>query len=447
MATFVPNPDLDPTVAHAIQAAMDSLRTELLEQLSTGTATTATGGRAGTESLLRLETAISAIDGAGSQVELLGTLLEQAGAFAERTLFLVRDGAGFKGWAAYGFDSTADVADLAVDGNLDASSQTAIGQFMGGGASESLSVPFMLRGQVAGALYADRRSAQAALDGTALRILTYVAAQALETLPLRHSQESPQPPAAAPPEPAAPEESDAEFDRAIQGITPEQDVVASEDIVEIRRGTQGDPGLDSSASETVELGSAGYETAVPVSSPPAIDDGAELDVELPAADQLGAGDAASDFGLSDTPEITESPDQAFATQEISTLETKLGDGLDIPIAKPKRSLEPSEVAPPTDHDGPGWAFGGAESITEDTRHEEARRLARLLVTEIKLYNEEKVREGREKGNIVDQLRDDLERSRRIFEERIDEEVRRDTDYFQEECLRILAGGDSAVLGS
>ena len=73
-------------------------------------------------------------------------------------------------------------------------------------------------------------------------------------------------------------------------------------------------------------------------------------------------------------------------------------------------------------------------------------MARLLVTEIKLYNEEQVEEGRRSRNIYQSLREDIDRSRQIYEERIDEAIRTDTDYFREELVRILAAGDAEVLG-
>ena len=44
------------------------------------------------------------------------------------------------------------------------------------------------------------------------------------------------------------------------------------------------------------------------------------------------------------------------------------------------------------------------------------------------------------------LREDINRSRQIYEERIDEQIRAETDYFHEELVRILAGGDADALG-
>lgn len=83
----------------------------------------------------------------------------------------------------------------------------------------------------------------------------------------------------------------------------------------------------------------------------------------------------------------------------------------------------------------------------DERHEEARRFARLLVSEIKLYNERAVLEGREAGNLYRRLKEDIDRSRQMYNERIPADVRSATDFFQEELVRILADGRPEALGT
>lgn len=112
--------------------------------------------------------------------------------------------------------------------------------------------------------------------------------------------------------------------------------------------------------------------------------------------------------------------------------------------------ETVEVKPPEDVQGPGWAFATSRVATQqgarDPAHEEARRLARLLVSEIKLYNEEQVEEGRRNRNIYGLLKEDIDRSRQMYDERVDERVRTSTDYFHQELVRILAAGDAAALG-
>jgi hypothetical protein len=57
-----------------------------------------------------------------------------------------------------------------------------------------------------------------------------------------------------------------------------------------------------------------------------------------------------------------------------------------------------------------------------------------------------VEEGRRGNDIYARLREDIDRSRQIFNERVDEAVRGETDYFHEEMVRILAGGNAEALG-
>jgi hypothetical protein len=88
----------------------------------------------------------------------------------------------------------------------------------------------------------------------------------------------------------------------------------------------------------------------------------------------------------------------------------------------------------------------ADMSSGDERREEARRFARLLVSEIKLYNERAVLEGREHSNLYERLRDDIDRSRQMYEERIPQDVRSSTNFFYEELVLILADGRPEVLG-
>jgi hypothetical protein len=130
-----------------------------------------------------------------------------------------------------------------------------------------------------------------------------------------------------------------------------------------------------------------------------------------------------------------------------------------PVPAPAPAPEPAatvsnlsgipEVKPPSGVDGPGWAFATsrvAVSPTEDARHEEARRLARLLVSEIKLYNEEQVEEGRRRKDVYERLKEDIDRSRQMYEERVEPSILKTTDYFYQELVRILAAGDPKALG-
>src|SRR6185503_14422584 len=86
------------------------------------------------------------------------------------------------------------------------------------------------------------------------------------------------------------------------------------------------------------------------------------------------------------------------------------------------------------------------SPEEQKAHEDAKRFARLVVSEIKLYNEAKVNEGRRNKDIYERLKEDIERGRQMYSDRVQPHVRESTNYFYDELVRILAGGDANALG-
>ena len=86
------------------------------------------------------------------------------------------------------------------------------------------------------------------------------------------------------------------------------------------------------------------------------------------------------------------------------------------------------------------------SPEEQKQHDDAKRFARLVVSEIKLYNEAKVNEGRRNKDLYERLKEDIERGRQMYSDRIPAGVRDSTNYFYDELVRILAGGDAGALG-
>ena len=88
-----------------------------------------------------------------------------------------------------------------------------------------------------------------------------------------------------------------------------------------------------------------------------------------------------------------------------------------------------------------------ELSEEEKAHSEAKRFARLLVQEIKLYNEQKVAEGRKNKDIYVRLKRDIDRSRDMYEKRVSPIVTHKVDYFHDELIRLLGDNDPATLGS
>jgi hypothetical protein len=120
------------------------------------------------------------------------------------------------------------------------------------------------------------------------------------------------------------------------------------------------------------------------------------------------------------------------------------------VAQPEPASEVVEVAsaasasaaaaPATD------PFAGISAEDADV-HRKAQRFARLLVDEIKLYNQAKVSEGRRNRDLYDRLKEDIEKSRVTFQKRYGNTAAATGDYFQKEVLRSLAEDDLSVMGA
>jgi hypothetical protein len=92
------------------------------------------------------------------------------------------------------------------------------------------------------------------------------------------------------------------------------------------------------------------------------------------------------------------------------------------------------------------AAGGASSEDQET-HRKAQRFARLLIDEIKLYNQAKVSEGRKNKDLYDRLKEAIEKSRSTYQKRYGNTVAASGDYFQHELVRSLAEDDVSIMGA
>ncbi|MFI5113353.1 MAG: hypothetical protein ACHP9S_11030 [Terriglobales bacterium] len=89
---------------------------------------------------------------------------------------------------------------------------------------------------------------------------------------------------------------------------------------------------------------------------------------------------------------------------------------------------------------------GGMSPEEEEVHRKARRFAKLLVDEIKLYNQAKLVEGRAHKDIYARLRDDIDKSRATYDRRYGSTSATSGNYFTRELIRILANDDPSLLG-
>jgi hypothetical protein len=106
-------------------------------------------------------------------------------------------------------------------------------------------------------------------------------------------------------------------------------------------------------------------------------------------------------------------------------------------AAPSAAAAPAAAADP---------FAGISAEDADT-HRKAQRFARLLVDEIKLYNQAKVAEGRKHKDLYDRMKDDIEKSRTTYQKRYGTTIANAGNYFQLELVRSLAEDDVSIMGA
>jgi hypothetical protein len=461
------------------------------------------GARRG--ALRELRDGFAAIDRARSQAEILTALLHQSARYASRAAVLLVRGDEARGWGSEGFgDAEPSIRNLVLDAQDGPWQRVVQGQgavrLSAGDCAglcsrvesplprDGVLVPLVLRDRVAAALYADR------LDGgelgvEALQVLAHGAAQAIETLPFRERAATPtlnvadeepagetgreaaappqEPEKAAPPaeaaaaiEPAAASEVEVEAEPV--AAAPEPPAVAgtpwtAEDERSSVAAEVEEPPAASSA-ETATIAPAVEE------SPPVTRRPGGMDEDVPRYPRSVEPEPTAPVRLPDaSPEATvllprpavqpsepEESESAAAPQPFRPVPVSGEPAGAAPTERPSPlAAGTAEVRPPSDVQGPGWAFATTRvpvSYGNEAQHEEARRLARLLVSEIKLYNEEQVEEGRRNRDLYERLKEDIDRSRQMYDERVDPQILRSTDYFYQELVRILAAGDSKALG-
>jgi hypothetical protein len=122
------------------------------------------------------------------------------------------------------------------------------------------------------------------------------------------------------------------------------------------------------------------------------------------------------------------------------------------LRKAAQSSAPEEPAPspapaPTPSAPPPAAAAVPAAAEESDLHRKARRFAKLLVEEIKLYNQAKVIEGKSNRDLYDRLKEDIEKSRSTYQKRYGESPAASADYFNQELVRILADDDASLMGA
>lgn len=93
---------------------------------------------------------------------------------------------------------------------------------------------------------------------------------------------------------------------------------------------------------------------------------------------------------------------------------------------------------------PGSGYGQTKSaeatapLRETPIHEKAKRLARLIVADIALYNGPAVEEGVRNNTFVKLLSHEIKEARALYAQRVSEDVRKDTTYLEDAFRELIS---------
>jgi hypothetical protein len=453
-----------------------------------------------------LRSAVEEVDAQRSQSDTLTALVRRAAQFAPRVVFFVLKGGDAVGWKANGFenglnDETVKLLTVhshtpSLLGDALSTFGTAVGTSSSPGENSAVlglygspaperavAIPLVVRGKAAAVLYADSGTqSQDAINTAAIETLMKVTSMGIELLPARRGVEPPRPsvssaqsnlapaivPGAAPSFAPATEPASATAG-ATAAVVMAAPAVAE---VESKPATTGElippqPVVETveeqpeQAPERLEAAEAQSEAparieAEPVAPTPIMEADTE---ELPVVEiAKPAGHFAVEpplpapatpmyeehMGFSPSAPVAPAVAE-FAPPEFRR-EERFAEEAPAPVFSPAFNQAPAFTPAPEPARAP-QSVPTPASETEQRAHNDARRFARLLVSEIKLYNAAKVNDGRRNFDLYDRLKDEVDRSRKVYDKRVSPAVAARFDYFYDELVQTLAEGDPAKLGN
>jgi hypothetical protein len=393
---------VERAVAQVLNRQLPQLQAELVRAVLAGLPSAGSrdsgGGSLNSGNLVQ---AVASVHAGTTQKEILRALLDAGAAYAARiALFVVKAGSA-SGWQGRGFSDDEAIVNFSLDlaggpaahafqnriaspANIAEMDNRFVTNFGGPENEQILVLPLVLKDKVAALLYADGGNS-GLLDAISLELLVMATSTWLEVTSLRKQayKESPDAPSGV---------AAASF-----GAT----AVAPPSVVRVPAPVQ-----------------------------------AEVQGQSPPSALETAGAAHDPFA-------------AHAPKHIAPVVA--------PEPEPEPVVEVAEVVEVSAHAASAGAAASAPATAADPfsgmspedaeTHRKAQRFARLLVDEIKLYNQAKVNEGRRNRDLYDRLKEDIEKSRSTYAKRYGATVAASGDYFQKEVIRNLAEEDTALMGA
>jgi hypothetical protein len=444
------------------------------------------------------------IEAGQNQVGVLSALLEECLRYGSRAALLILKGDSFSGWKGAGFSAHGgnDEAVKRFSATRDSlpqfdqllrnqrtiiwDGQNLSSRFGVRSSTHAALIPMVIKDKVAAAVYVDATAdAVERFDQSAIELLVFATGLLVDTLAIRKTVPSPTlsdaanvapiarpaaqsagpsetvavrsgsfgrptPPMPAPvaPPPPPPEPEPEEEPAAEEAApTPATESPAPEPPPAVEQEAVSEPEPEPELESEPEPQPQPPQYPV-VEEPRQPSRSFQLDT-APPADRFRTAEPEprSDFATAMFPMMKQA-DSSSAQIEEEADEERAAPPRSPAVPSPTSAAELAE-RPSTQYiPPPGLARGGAfaQKSDDERKHEEARRFARLLVSEIKLYNESQVEQGRRDKDIYERLKEDIDRSRQMYDDRIADDVRKGTNYFYEELVRILADGNTEALG-
>jgi len=431
----------------------------------------------------KLRKGINEIKSNNTQATILRALVDAAASFAPRGAFFILKNDHLVGWKVFGAGDLVDEdtvrsihfpieSDTLLSNSINSLSVKGAGiadrdensRFLDplrfGDPERMFAIPLSARGRGVAVLYVDGGEGNENVNLDALETLVTVAGLTVELLassgaPAPAETQPPSVPVVSPPEPQAEspvaETIEAETEHSEEaGLEPSAEVVSEVEPTYVVEE-------ESVAAEVVAEEMIAYDV---------IPEEPVAETERPTTDFAFIQNSLVE---EPTPAVVDSFQQEEV--EFERLDAKQADEPDqgqVGVYEPQadvaetRPMEANQPEVEATYEVPSVTVGDTQprqrerrivdlpiEVAEDERrsHSDARRFARLLVSEIRLYNEQKVVEGRESGDIYEMLKEAIDRSREMYDKRVQPEVASKFDYFHYELVNNLAEGDEEKLGT
>ncbi len=184
------------------------------------------------------------------------------------------------------------------------------------------------------------------------------------------------------------------------------------------------------------VGASAQWTVAPVMAAPAY-------AEAPAARPVAAPVSAA----SRAPAAVEAPPEAVAApEEAVEVEPAVEEAPAESVHE--ISLEPAAEAPPAPAPA-APARVDINSLPDELKqlHQKARRFAKVTVQDIVNYKKAEVAKGRESKDLYERFREEIDRSKTMYDKRFEKIAAHNIDYLYEELVRVLAENDADALGN